>query len=188
LSDYVNVVLILVVGLAALIDLKTRKIPNWLTLTVAAAGIIGGFLFFGLQGNWSGGWHWLQFSGLGWLVGIGIFLIPFVFGGIGGGDVKLMGAIGALKGVSFVIEAAILIVLWGGLMAVLAILYKRKTFILKRFGMGLKWFAMTRGKVGKDLLLPEENANEKEKVYVPYGVAIFLGVITAYLVELKIPL
>lgn len=172
--------------LAAMIDLGSRKIPNWLTLTVAAAGMFGGFFFYAILGDWTGGWQWLLFSGKGWLVGIGIFLIPFMLGGMGGGDVKLLGAIGALKGASFAIETALLGALWGGLLAIIAIIYRKKPDILKRFGFGMKLFTMTGGQAGKEFMLPDDNVSEKEKVYVPYGVAIFLGVVTAYLVDLKL--
>jgi len=173
---------------AALIDIRSRRIPNWLTLTVSAAGIIGGFLFYAIHGDWSGGWQWLQFSGTGWLVGIGVFFIPFMLGGMGGGDVKLLGAIGALKGASFVIETALLGALWGGLLAIVAIIYRKKPEILKRFGFGVKLFAITGGKAGKEFMLPDDNVSEKEKVYVPYGVAIFLGVIMSYFVSLNLPI
>jgi prepilin peptidase CpaA len=163
--------------LAAFLDLKTRKIPNWLTLTMAATGLVGGFLISGWPGVLSGA--------QGWLVGIGVFLIPFILGGMGGGDVKLMGAIGALKGVEFVLQTALLGALWGGLLALLVICVKKRPGILKRFGIGLKLFVLTDGKAGKELMLPDENAGAQERLYVPYGVAIFLGVLTSYLVDLK---
>lgn len=177
-----DIIIISVVGLAAMLDIKYRRIPNWLTLTTAAAALVGGCLFFILQGDWPGGWDWLQFSAKGWLVGIGIFLIPFMLGGMGGGDVKLLGAIGALKGMSFVIETALLGALWGGLLAIVAILLKKRPDILVRFGYGIKIFTMTGGKAGKEFMVPDENINEKRKVYVPYGIAIFLGVLTVYIV------
>lgn len=188
MNEFLDVVTIIVVGLAALIDARSRRIPNLLTLTVVAAVIIGGFLFFALQGNWQEGWKWLQFSAKGWLVGIGIFLIPFMLGGMGGGDVKLLGAIGAFKGVGFVIETALFGALWGGVLALLAIIFSKKTGILKRFGFGLKLFTVTGGQAGKEFMLPDENVNEREKLYVPYGVAIFLGVLTVYLAGAKLPL
>lgn len=186
--NYIDVIVIFAVGLAAAIDIKSRRIPNWLTLTVAAAGLIGGFLFFVLKGDLQAGLQWLLFSGKGWLVGIGIFFIPFMLGGMGGGDVKLLGAIGAFKGVSFVIETALIGALWGGVLALLAIFLKKRPAILKRFGAGLKLFYLTGGKAGKEFILPDENVSDKEKLYVPYGVAIFLGALTVYLVDVKLPL
>lgn len=186
--EFLDVVTIFTVGLAAFIDARTRRIPNWLTLVLVAAVILGGFLFFALQGNWQEGWNWLKSSGKGWLVGIGIFLIPFMLGGMGGGDVKLLGAVGALKGVSFVIETALFGALWGGVLALVAILFKKQPGILKRFGFGLKLFAITGGQAGKEFMLPDENVNEKEKLYVPYGVAIFFGMLTAYLTGFKLAL
>lgn len=188
MNEFLDIVTISAVGLAAFIDARTRRIPNWLTLTVAAAVIIGGFLFFLFKGDLQGGWQWLLFSGKGWLVGIGIFLIPFMLGGMGGGDVKLLGAIGALKGVAFVIETALFGALWGGVLAVLAILFKKQPEILKRFGLGLKIFALTGGQAGKEFMIPDENVKEKEKLYVPYGVAIFLGMLTVYLIGAKLAL
>lgn len=184
--NYIDIMVIITVGLAAALDIKSRRIPNWLTLSVAAAGFIGGFLFFIQQGNTPEGWAWLQFSGKGWLVGIGIFLIPFMLGGMGGGDVKLLGAIGALKGASFAIETALLGAFWGGLLAIMAIIIKKRPAILQRFGTGLKIFLLTKGKAGKEFMLPDENISEKEKIYIPYGVAIFLGCLTSYLVDLKL--
>lgn len=182
MSEFLDAATIIAVGLAAFLDTKSRRIPNWLTLTTAAAALVGGFFFFVLQGDWQGGWDWLQFSARGWLVGIAIFLIPFMLGGMGGGDVKLLGAIGALKGMSFVIETALLGALWGGLLAIIAILLKKRPDILVRFGYGIKLFTMTGGQVGKEFMVPDENINEKRKIYVPYGIAIFLGVLTVYIV------
>ena len=181
MSEFLDIITIVAVALAACIDARSRRIPNWLTLPTAAAALIGGFLFFILQGDWPGGWDWLQFSVKGWLVGIGIFLIPFMLGGMGGGDVKLMGAIGALKGMSFVIETALFGALWGGLLAIVAILLKKRPDILVRFGYGIKLFTISGGQVGKEFIVPDENINDKRKIYVPYGIAIFLGVLTVYI-------
>jgi len=71
-------------------DLRTRRIPNVLTIGAALAGL----LFNLLTGGWSAG----AASVAGWLVGMAIFLAPFVLGGLGGGDVKLLGALGAWFG------------------------------------------------------------------------------------------
>ena len=46
----------------------------------------------------NGGWNAGVASGMGWAVGIAIFFVPFALGGLGAGDVKLLGAIGAWLG------------------------------------------------------------------------------------------
>jgi prepilin peptidase CpaA len=79
-----------IAGVACGWDLRTHRIPQVLTLGGALAGI----LFHLLNGGWAAG----GFSVAGWIVGIAIFLVPFALGGLGGGDVKLLGALGAWLG------------------------------------------------------------------------------------------
>jgi prepilin peptidase CpaA len=71
-------------------DLRTRRIPQALTL----GGALAGFLFHTVNGGWGASFA----SAMGWAVGIAIFFVPFALGGLGGGDVKLLGAIGAWLG------------------------------------------------------------------------------------------
>ncbi|MEQ8789782.1 MAG: A24 family peptidase [Pirellulaceae bacterium] len=75
---------------AATLDVRTRKVPNWLTVPVFAAGLI----FHTLTGGLSG----LGFAAGGFATGFGILLVLWLIGGGGGGDVKLMGALGAWLG------------------------------------------------------------------------------------------
>lgn len=165
-----------VAGLAAGLDLKTHKIPNWLTFSAAAAGLCLYLFFQGTTG--------LLSSAKGLLFGLLVFLIPFILGGMGGGDVKLMGALGAVMGVRGIIEVVLFGALWGGLLSLLAILIKRKPAVLQRFGTGLKMLVITQGRAGKEFVLPAEDVVEQERVYVPYGLAIFLGVVTSLLVDI----
>lgn len=176
---FTDVLVIALASVAGFIDVKTRKIPNWLNFTAAAAGLAVNLYIYG--------WPGALLSIKGVLVGLCVFLLPFLFGGMGGGDVKLMGAIGAIKGINFTLQTALLGALWGGLMALLAIYLKKKDFnSLKSFGGGLKLFFLTGGQVGKEFMLPDEDTDKKERIYIPYGLAIFLGVITTYLVNIDI--
>ncbi|HPZ64409.1 MAG TPA: prepilin peptidase, partial [Bacillota bacterium] len=87
LNEYI---LILLLMGAVYFDLTRRRIPNYLTIPA----MVWGLLSYAVDSGWTGLWESL----LGLLAGIGIFVIPFLLGGMGGGDVKLMGAIGALTG------------------------------------------------------------------------------------------
>lgn len=77
-------------AVAALWDLRTRRIPNRLTLPVFAAGWIYQLV--------DRGWAGLADAGLGFLVGFGILFLLWIIGGGGGGDVKLMGALSVWLG------------------------------------------------------------------------------------------
>jgi prepilin peptidase CpaA len=84
-------VAVLAVGLAAcVLDVRTRRIPNVLTFGAA----LGGFLFHVVSGGLDGS---LTAAG-GSLVGVLLFLPFFALGGMGGGDVKLLAALGAWIG------------------------------------------------------------------------------------------
>ena len=86
---------------ACLTDLRERRIPNSLTFGSALAALVYHAYTMGLTG--------LGMSVAGWFLGTLLFLPIFALRGIGGGDVKLLAAIGAWLGPSLVIWVA----LWG---------------------------------------------------------------------------
>ena len=96
---------------ACAFDLRTRRIPQMVTLGGAAAGLV----FQTVNGGWAGG----AISVTGWLVGTAVFLVPFVLGGLGAGDVKLLGALGAWLGPADVIWLALYTGIAGGILALL---------------------------------------------------------------------
>ena len=101
-------------GLAAVAcgcDLRTRRIPQVLTL----GGALAGWVFHFASGGWSGA----ALSAAGWALGMAIFLAPFALGGLGAGDVKLLGALGAWLGPGDVIWLALYAGIAGGILAVL---------------------------------------------------------------------
>src|SRR5262245_53599856 len=102
---------------AAVIDVRTRRIPNWLTVSGLATGIIFQTAIGGISG--------LGLALAGFAVGFGILLVLWLVGGGGGGDVKLMAAIGAWVGplhalyvffLSTVFVVLGMVVILGGLM------------------------------------------------------------------------
>ena len=102
------------IGIAACIDdLRRRQIANWIPLAAFAGGLA-------LQ-TVEHGWRGLGSALLGTLTGAGVFLIFYLLGGLGGGDVKLMAGFGALLGAKRLLIAALWTAGCGGLMAVAVI-------------------------------------------------------------------
>ena len=75
---------------ACIFDLRTRRIPNALTLGGAVGACVYALAFHGVRG--------LTMSLAGWAAGLAIFLPFFLLRGLGAGDVKLMACLGAWLG------------------------------------------------------------------------------------------
>jgi prepilin peptidase CpaA len=139
------------VGVAAMVDdLARRHIANW----IPAAALAGGL-------GWQigrEGWHGVLTALGGAALGFCVFLIFYLMGGMGGGDIKLMAGFGALLGAGLVLQAALWAAGIGGLLAVAALAWQG---IAKKFGQ--PGVAVT----------PEET---ERKASIPYAPAITLGV------------
>ena len=104
----------ILVGVAAMIDdLARRQIANWIPLAALTAG-------FGWQIGQSGALG-LLYAALGTVTGFSVFLIFYLLGGMGGGDVKLMAGFGALLGFRQVVAAALWVAGVGGVLAVIVL-------------------------------------------------------------------
>jgi len=118
---------------AALVsDLRTRRIPNWLTAPALGMAIA--------MHTASGGISGLGFSLLGFAVGFGVLLCLWLIGGGGGGDVKMMGALGAWLGVTLTIQVFLvstaLTVLLAGVPLVYTFLTQGFTTLRRRYFAG----------------------------------------------------
>ncbi|MBX3414547.1 MAG: prepilin peptidase [Pirellulales bacterium] len=107
-----TVVFLAAVGVLTLVaafwDARTRKLPNWLTVSGFAAALLFHVTTGGLAG--------LGYSLVGFLTGFGILLLLWLTGGGGAGDVKLMGALGAwlgAKGTLYVFFVSAILVVIG---------------------------------------------------------------------------
>ena len=114
--------LVMVMALGAVLvtaictDLRSSRIPNWLTFPSMGFGLLMHIWIGGLQGAI------FTLSGLG--AGLGLFLILYVFGSIGAGDVKLMAAVGAIVGPYGALSSGLLAILVGGVYALAAMWYQ----------------------------------------------------------------
>jgi prepilin peptidase CpaA len=105
----------LAVGLAACVfDLRTRRIPNLLTLGGAATALVYWASLEGFSG--------LAMSAAGWAAGLAVFLPLFLLGGLGAGDVKLVACLGAWLGPSQALWTALYAAIAGGVFAIVVAL------------------------------------------------------------------
>jgi len=116
LSPWPRILLIVFCLIAALWDLKSRRIPNWLTLSGLAGGVALNAALYGMAGIKTAG------SGLG--VAAIIALPLYMLRGLGGGDVKMMAAAGAIVGAKNFLLIFIVNAVLGGAVALAMILWK----------------------------------------------------------------
>jgi prepilin peptidase CpaA len=117
--------LAIVVGLVAgWIDWRSHRIPNWLTVSGCFAGIVLNTIFF----HWGG----LKQSLLGAVLALGILLPVVLLRGLGAGDWKLMGALGAIVGSSEILQLLVATILFAGLIAIVQVILKRRVRVTLR--------------------------------------------------------
>lgn len=142
---------------AAVGDLVAGRIPNWLTAPAFLIGIAVSFVF----GGWSGG----AAAVLGGLAGLALFGWMFWLGVIGGGDVKLLMAVGVWGGSRYCTGVALLSIMLGGGMALLLLGAKGR---LRGFFARVRRFFTT-------LLIPElemETLRLDRELTMPFGIPI----------------
>jgi prepilin peptidase CpaA len=160
----------LVLLVSGFYDIRYRIIPNWLTFSGIAVGIVG-HLFMP-------GWEPLKQSFIG--AGFGfVALLPFFWvGGMGGGDVKLMAAIGALQTWPDVFFSLCYGGVIGGIMAMVILLVNGR--LIKSFKLiGRTVFTIIHPAY-KFVTIKEE-----ETIQFPYGVALVAGTLLR-LAEIKL--
>jgi prepilin peptidase CpaA len=160
-------------GIAALacgIDLRRQRIPNWLTFGAAIAGLLYHTSVAGPMG--------FTDATAGWIVGAGMFFLPFTLGGLGAGDVKLVAALGAWFGVADAIWLGLYTGLVGGVVALgVALLHGYLQQALANVELLLMHW-----RVAGLHALPELTIYHGQGPKLAYGVSIFFGtVVTIWL-------
>jgi prepilin peptidase CpaA len=169
------ILLFLTLSIAAVTDLLKRRVYNWLTYPAIAFGLTLGYAA-GDWGSFSPYGAGLVNHLAGLCLGFGVFALVWVFGrGVGGGDVKLMGAIGAIMGWQFVIGAMFWSSLVGAVMAIWVLVGSGK--LMQGLGRAFR-AAVTLG------ARPEDKDVEGEpspgRMRIPYGTAIAFGTLFAW--------
>ena len=146
-------------------DLKERKVFNIIVFPAALVALLLHLLLEGGAG--------VLFWGKGTLAGLALLLIPFMMGGIGAGDVKLLGVVGSFKGAAFVLQAFLCAAILGGIFSFFFLLKKKRLKkTLANLGLALKVFLISCFRVFNLAKLEQEDI-----VAIPYGLAIGLGTI-----------
>lgn len=165
-----NAVLVALLAICAYTDATQSKIYNKVTFPAMGAGFVLNYAFGGTTG--------LLWSLLGWAVGMAIQWIPFMLGLAKAGDVKLLAAVGALKGWAF---------------CTFGFLYGAVAFAV----VILPWLARRGelGAVGKNIKdyvevavttvsAPDAPTPVVKKKFVPWGVGLAIGFFIALILEL----
>ncbi|WP_321470819.1 prepilin peptidase [uncultured Paludibaculum sp.] len=148
--------------IAAFCDIRSRNIPNWLTV----GGVVAGLALHPYLAGWAG----LKFSGGGFGLAVLMFIPLFVLRWLGGGDVKLMAAVGALAGAYNLFIIFIMDAILGGAVALIAVLFrKRGAKTLKNIGRMIT--ALFRGRKPFEES-PELEAGSEESMGMPRAVTI----------------
>lgn len=167
---------------ATITDLRSMRIPNWLTLPLLAAG-----LAFGAA---TGGWDGLR-AGLGGMaLAGGIFVCAYIMAGGGAGDAKLMMAIGSWLNYRQAVVLVLTVTVCGFLWAMIVVARRSSvrdipTYLLG--GLGLSFFQFRSamggrayhvgGATGEDGASPPR---KRPKHWYPYAPAIFVGTAAAW--------
>lgn len=173
-NSTISTALLLVLALGGIwFDVRERRIPNLLTVSVfAAALLLRAPDGFGSVGS--------GLAGAG--ICFALSLLLFLTGGLGGGDVKMLTAAGALLGPARLDTALLVMALVGGVMAVVQVLARRRVYetaanlhtLVSTFG--LRTFNGWKGPGhGAPITLDSPGAHA-----LPYGVAIAAGALAGW--------
>lgn len=144
-------------------DLRSRRVPNFVTFPALAFGLL---LHFTL-----GGWRDLGTAAAAGLICGLVFLVFYLAGGMGAGDVKLIAAAGCLAGLPLIANLLILTSVAGGVMAIGLALYRRQ---LKETILNVGALAVHHKAMGLTPH-PELTVSNRRTLRLPYAVAIAAG-------------
>ncbi len=155
--------------IAAAIDLKSRRIPNWLTVMAMVSGLANACL-------WSTPISPMQ-SILGFLAGLAILFLPFALGAMGGGDVKLMAGVGAWLGPVAAIQVFAVSAIVGLIIVLTQCFFqKRLTTLFRNSSVLVANFASYQ-QLGHDHVVQTGQSMRSVDKPLPYAVPILAGVL-----------
>ena len=154
-------------------DMRTRKIPNALVLAILATGWLFAFAS-------SDVWGAIGASLAGTAVGFAIWIVFYLVGVIGAGDVKFFAAAGAWLGPGATWRAAVIAAIAGGVLAVIFLVRERRlTEVLRRTALAASTGSLAE--IPEQMVVPDAKHRP-----LPYGVALAIGaLVTAWVPQLS---
>jgi prepilin peptidase CpaA len=160
---------LLVAAIAAVIDVRQHRIPNWLTYPGIVMGIVLRWSFFG--------WRGLGSAVAGCVLAGGIVFLFYLVRAMGAGDVKLLAAIGSLVGPSDGVVVLAATAISGGVLALFYVMFRRRLgATLRNVGSVLTFHSWNGLRAH-----PELNLDNPSALRMPYGLAIATGTLYAFL-------
>ena len=158
---------------AAVTDIRTRRIPNWLTGSLFVAGLV----WSGVIGGFNG---FIEALAAGVVLALP-FILLFIFAGGGAGDAKLTGAIGAWLSIRQAAISLACICIAGGILGLIVAIHKRRLKAVFSSTLMPVWdlFVAILCRAGIIKAMKSVRQIEGERLTVPYGVAIFIGICAA---------
>lgn len=148
---------------AAFTDVRRHKIPNLLTYPAMIVGLLVQALFFKVHG--------LIVSLEGGLFFGGIFLLFYVVGAMGAGDVKLAAALGFIVGMPASLRVLIATGIAGGVLAFIIALFTGRLYLTVKNALSLFAFHGRHGLKEH----PTVNLANPKAARMPYGLAFAAG-------------
>jgi prepilin peptidase CpaA len=163
LPPLVVAVTLIFVALCMAWDVRTLRVPNVLTFPAIVMGLVLNAWLFGVEG--------LRASALGCTIAIGLLFAPFALGGVGGGDVKMMGAVGAFLGPTLVLACLVVGLALGGVFAVLQLAGRARL----REKLVATAFMVRNAVLARSLEPLKLSPADSNAVAFPYSVPLGLG-------------
>ena len=161
----IRIFLEVLVILAAIWDIRTRRIPNWLTLPGVVLGVALNTFLFEINGLW------FSLKGLG--VAFAVYFVLYLLHAMGAGDVKLMAAVGAAAGPGNWIGILVLTSVAGALAGLLLVAFKGR--LRRTLGnLGIIISSLGRGRAPYKET-PELDVTSDKAMRLPHGALIALG-------------
>ncbi len=159
---------ICIAGGAGILDWRSRRIPNWLSLPALLAGLAVSFATAGIAGG---------VQSIEGAVAALAVLLPVVFlRGLGGGDWKLMGALGAWLGPAQVLMVLVVTIFLSGLLALIQIIRAKRLLVTIR-----NVWELLRGFFIFGLQPhPEINLDNPAALTLPFGSAAALATVACF--------